>query len=224
MIYALIPARVGSKGVPNKNWKPLNGKSCVQRAVECAQAAGISHIWISTDHPRIRPKWASGVRWRIVGAPIHQATTTMVEVITDWERRARITEDDYVVLLQPSSPLRSVDLVDRCAKMLMQWSDGIEPVLSMEPVPIKWHAQYQYTRVPDVRPVVENGPPSVRQLLHQTVRPSGAVYAWKGKIWESWLYSPHVIIDDHPLSIDTPDDWDEAERQLIAIEGDRRGL
>ena len=42
MVYALIPARVGSKGVPNKNWKPLNGKSCVQRAVECAQAAGIT--------------------------------------------------------------------------------------------------------------------------------------------------------------------------------------
>jgi CMP-N,N'-diacetyllegionaminic acid synthase len=48
-VIALIPARSGSKGIPGKNFRQLGGKTLVQHAVDCARAAGIDRICVSTD-------------------------------------------------------------------------------------------------------------------------------------------------------------------------------
>ncbi|WP_029150374.1 acylneuraminate cytidylyltransferase [Microbacterium indicum] len=50
---AIIPARGGSKGVPRKNVLPVAGIPLVARAVRAALAAGIRHVYVSTDDPEI---------------------------------------------------------------------------------------------------------------------------------------------------------------------------
>uniref|UniRef100_UPI00249BA955 acylneuraminate cytidylyltransferase family protein n=1 Tax=Pseudomonas sp. PS02285 TaxID=2991441 RepID=UPI00249BA955 len=50
---AIIPARGGSKGVPRKNVLPVAGIPLVARAVRAALAAGIQHVYVSTDDSEI---------------------------------------------------------------------------------------------------------------------------------------------------------------------------
>ena len=53
-LVAIILARKGSKGVPNKNVKLLNGKPLISWTIESAiKSKSISKIVISTDDPKI---------------------------------------------------------------------------------------------------------------------------------------------------------------------------
>lgn len=54
-MIALIPARGGSKGLPNKNIKLLNGKPLIAYTIEAAlQAKEISRVIVSTDYENIK--------------------------------------------------------------------------------------------------------------------------------------------------------------------------
>src|SRR6187549_3789762 len=53
-VLGLITARGGSKGVPRKNLRPLNGKSLIQYAAESAQQARtLARVVLSTEDPEI---------------------------------------------------------------------------------------------------------------------------------------------------------------------------
>ena len=53
-MIAIIPARGGSKGLPGKNIKELNGKPLIAYTIECAlQSKYIDHVVVSTDDPKI---------------------------------------------------------------------------------------------------------------------------------------------------------------------------
>ncbi len=109
----IIPARGGSKGIPRKNIKPLGGRPLIHYSIDAARRAGADdrHIILSTDDEEIA---ATG---RLAGLPVDYmrpaelATDTAGsrEVIIDAMDYADRTGIDYdcVVLLQPTSPLRT---------------------------------------------------------------------------------------------------------------------
>lgn len=111
----IIPARGGSKGIPRKNIKPLGGVPLIGYSIAAARAAGApdSHIILSTDDDEIADTARSlglEVDYR---RPAQLATDTAGsrEVIIDamdWAD-ARGIAYDCVVLLQPTSPLRTPD-------------------------------------------------------------------------------------------------------------------
>ena len=47
--FAIIPARAGSKGIPNKNMKDLNGIPLIQYTINAVLASQIEEFIISTD-------------------------------------------------------------------------------------------------------------------------------------------------------------------------------
>lgn len=109
----IIPARGGSKGIPHKNIKPFCGVPLIWLSIDCARDLGADddHIIVSTDERRIA-KVASNS-----GLPVPYMRPTALggdnvgsrEVILDamdWADRKGI-EYDCVVLLQPTSPLRT---------------------------------------------------------------------------------------------------------------------
>lgn len=111
----IIPARGGSKGIPRKNIKLLGGRPLIAYSIDVARRAGAAedHIILSTDDDEI----ASVAR--SLGLPVPYmrpaalATDTAGsrEVILDamcWADRHGIVYD-CVVLLQPTSPLRTAD-------------------------------------------------------------------------------------------------------------------
>lgn len=118
----IIPARGGSKGIPRKNIKPLGGRPLIHYSIDVARAlADDDHIILSTDDDgiaRCARETGLSVDYR---RPALLATDTAGsrEVILDamdWAVN-RGVEFDNVVLLQPTSPLRTVDDVRRALEL-----------------------------------------------------------------------------------------------------------
>ncbi len=129
----IIPARGGSKGIPRKNIRFLAGKPLIHYSIEVArQLADDSHIILSTDDEEIAEVA------RLTGLPVpymrpaRLATDTAGsrEVILDAMDAADSMGVDYkcVVLLQPTSPLRTVDDVKRCLNL---YRNDIDMVVSV---------------------------------------------------------------------------------------------
>lgn len=131
----IIPARGGSKGIPGKNIKPLMDKPLICYSIDVARAlAPDSHIILSTDDAKIADvarQYGLPVEYQ---RPAELATDTAGsrEVILDamaWAD-AKGIEYDRVTLLQPTSPLRTVDDVVECEKC---YSPDIDMVVSVTP-------------------------------------------------------------------------------------------
>jgi N-acylneuraminate cytidylyltransferase len=130
-VYAFIPARGGSRGVPGKNLRPLGGKPLLAWAIEVAtQVARIDRIVVSTDDEDIaREAEAWGAEAEI--RPAHLATDTALVVdairhhIAEWARRGEPA--GIVVLLQPTSPFRTSSDIGSCLDALAG-PDGADSV------------------------------------------------------------------------------------------------
>lgn len=110
----VIPARGGSKGIPYKNITPLNGRPLIAYTIDVARAiAPDERIILSTDDDKIAECAASLGLPTNYRRPAELATDTAGsrEVILDAMRYAdsRAITYDCVILLQPTSPLRSVE-------------------------------------------------------------------------------------------------------------------
>ena len=129
----IIPARGGSKGIPRKNIKPLAGIPLIHYSINVArQLAPDSHILISTDDIEIaQVARQTGLDVPYM-RPAHLATDTSGsrEVILDAIEAATRMDIcfDKVVLLQPTSPLRTVNDVRRC---LALYSNDIDMVSNL---------------------------------------------------------------------------------------------
>jgi N-acylneuraminate cytidylyltransferase len=117
-VLAVIPARGGSKGVPRKNIRPLNGKPLIAWTIEEAKLSRyIDRLIISSeDHeiieiarqygceaPFTRPRDLSGDDTPGIAPVIHA-----IQELPGY---------DYLILLQPTSPLRRAEDIDRCIEL-----------------------------------------------------------------------------------------------------------
>ena len=113
MILGLIPARCGSKGVPGKNIKMINGKPLIVWTIEKAlQSKKIDKVIVSTDSEEIA-EISRNAGAIVLKRPVELATDTastqdvMVHALQSYSA-------DILVLLQPTSPYRSKGLIDEC--------------------------------------------------------------------------------------------------------------
>jgi CMP-N,N'-diacetyllegionaminic acid synthase len=111
-IIGLIPARGGSKGIPGKNMCVLAGKPLIAWTIETAlNSKACSRLIVSTDSQdikRIAQDWGADVPFI---RPDHLAndTATSISVVNhaiEFLRNEGTKESDYILLLQPTSPLR----------------------------------------------------------------------------------------------------------------------
>lgn len=129
----IIPARGGSKGIPRKNIKPLCGRPLIHYSIDVArELAPDSHIIVSTDDEEIRAvSEATGLPVPYVRpAELGGDKIGSREVILDameWALRQGI-DFDCVVLLQPTSPLRTVDDVKAALDLYTPRTDMVVTV------------------------------------------------------------------------------------------------
>lgn len=130
----LIPARGGSKGIPGKNIRPFCGRPLVCRAVDqalkCAEADDV--VFVSTDSEEIRNAAETcgiTVPW-LRSAELASDTASTADVITDTLRRfdARGKRFERIVLLQPTSPMRTTDDIRNA---LRAWRPDIDMAVSV---------------------------------------------------------------------------------------------
>ena len=111
---AFIPARGGSKGLPNKNIKNLLGKPLINYSIESAKKSNrIDHIAVSTDCDEIADiARKSGVE--ILHRPEAVSNDESKTIDTLNFHYEFLKDYDIIVILQPTSPLRPKDLIDEC--------------------------------------------------------------------------------------------------------------
>lgn len=123
-ILAIIPARGGSKGLPGKNIKELCGKPLIAWSIEHAQKSKyVDEIFISTDSQEIADVAEH------FGAPCPElrpaelardtAPSSEFIVYTLEKMKKEGKSFDYFILLEPTSPLRDVEDVDKSIEMLV---------------------------------------------------------------------------------------------------------
>lgn len=133
-ILAIIPARGGSKGIPGKNIKLLCGKPLIVYTIEAAlRSKYLDRIIVSTDDEEIsRISKKSGAE--VIERPAELAqdntpTYPLVEHVTKHFKKTEQYNPDAVILLQPTSPLRTTDDIDRAIELFL--SNKCESVISV---------------------------------------------------------------------------------------------
>lgn len=121
-VLAIIPARGGSKGLPGKHNRDLNGKPLIAWTIETAlQSAYLDRVILSSDcESIIRTARSYGCEVPYVRDPIlAQDETPMMDVIFDAIDRCPGYE--WTVLLQPTSPLRLVSDIDNALQQCVHY-------------------------------------------------------------------------------------------------------
>ena len=223
-VLGLIPARAGSKGVPGKNRREIGGMSLVERTFRVAQESEVlDRIVVSTDDyqvlanaqkmglevPFVRPVVLSG------------DSTPMIDVVN--HALAQLDLSGYrptaVMLLQPTSPLRTADHIRQAFGLL--W--GGDSVCSVVPLPLTLCPHY-VMKVDDQGHLVNFLPEGAaitrRQDVPQAYVRDGTIYLTKRSVLvekRSFYGSsciPMVLDPSESLSIDTEEDWTLAVQRL----------
>lgn len=134
-ILAVITARGGSKGIPGKNIKSFAGKPLIAHTIEVANKSKyLTRTIVSTDYDdiaEISKKYGGDVPF-MRPKEIAEDKSTSMEVVQHalkWLKENDNEEYDYLMVLQPTSPLRSVEDIDECIKKVVD--TGADSVMSM---------------------------------------------------------------------------------------------
>ncbi len=224
-LIAIVPVRGGSKGLPGKNLRLLSGVPLWSRAASQGLEAGADRVVITTDIPdQLDP---ADSRYEIVQRSEDLAgdDTPMAPVLVDALSRS-VVGPARIVLLQATSPLRSIDDIHAC--VALHATDKHDLVLSVtetDPGILKFGTMEgdAFRPVSDPAYCFSN-----RQSLPSVMRPNGAVYVFD----KDWFLANDgfvtekigavVMPPERSQDIDTESDFVKAERLLSAKEADRR--
>lgn len=113
-VIGIIPARGGSKGIIRKNLYPLCGKPLIDYTIEAACASYLDNYLISTDDPEIAKRCGAILR----PAELARDDTPMLPVIQH-AVRAYYGKVDAVMILQPTSPLRTAADINEALRLFV---------------------------------------------------------------------------------------------------------
>lgn len=212
----IIPARGGSKSIPGKNIKPLAGKPLIGYSIETALAlAPPDRVIVTTDSERIADVAREFGISRPHMRPAELATDTAGsrEVMLDAmaEARRRGVDFDVVVLLQPTSPLRTADDVRRT---LEAWSPDIDMAVTVCAAPCNpYYDCFETDADGFLRVSKGDGLLTRRQMAPPAWQFNGAVYAITPRsLVEKPLGAmkrrvPVEMSRERSVDLDTPFDW-----------------
>lgn len=201
----LIPARGGSMRLPRKNLLPLAGKPLLARTVEAARNARyLDRVVLSTDNLEIaaigREFGADVPFLRPVKLASDTASTVDVALHALRSLQAQGEHYDFVVILQPTSPLRSSADIDAAIELLLvKRADAVISVCETDHPP-EW-----CNPLPDDLSMASFFRPGIRrtrsQDLPRSYRLNGAVYVYNCR---RLLVSGSLEMDDNSYAYIMP--------------------
>lgn len=136
-VIAIIPARGGSKGLPGKNIRELCGKPLIAWTIEKARKSKyIDTVLVSTDSDEIAEiarQYGASVPFI---RPDELATDSassfdVVKHTLDYCQENEGKKFNFTVLMEPTSPLREDDDIDRMLEILVRRQDGFDSIVSI---------------------------------------------------------------------------------------------
>ena len=119
IILGIIPARWGSKRVPQKNIKLFRGKPLIYYTIEAAcKSRYLDDVFVSTDSEEIADI-SSKYGARVINRPSQfaQDHSPSVDVVI---HALTVEKADIIVLLQPTSPLRTTRDIDEAIELFLK--------------------------------------------------------------------------------------------------------
>jgi N-acylneuraminate cytidylyltransferase len=219
-VLAVIPARGGSKGLPGKNILPVRGRPLLAWTTDVALAArAIDRVVVSSDADAILAAARScGVQPLRRPAELATDTATTIEVVL--HALDACPGYDVVVVLQPTSPLRTAADIELALERLM--ASGAPACVSVCEAEQSPYWMYRLGADEKLIPVVDA---SVEATRRQELP---AVYVLNGAIYiadAAWLRAKrafvttdtvaHVMPAERSLDIDTARDFEYFEKTFI---------
>lgn len=187
-IIGIIPARGGSKGIPRKNIKLLNGIPLIVYTIKSAlNCKLLTDVVVTTDDEEIRKIAQEGgakapfLRPPELAKDNSLAIPTIKHALLEMEKIEN-KKYDYVVMLQPTAPLKTSEDIENALKLLIEkGADGIISVVDVD----NWHPMKMKKFVGDrlvdyEKPPMENPP---RQILPKVYMVNGAIYGTKRDVF-----------------------------------------
>jgi N-acylneuraminate cytidylyltransferase len=218
---AIIPARGGSKRIPGKNIKPFHGRPIIAYSITAALESGLfDRVVVSTDSEKIA-EVASGCGAEVPflrSAESADDTATMAQAIIDTlTALSNINQDfEHVCCLFATAPFVDDRLIKMAYKQLLDGDCDSIVVVQRNPNPIM-----RSLKIDDsghLRMVWENHLRSRSQDLDSTYHDAAQMYWSKTSslLQQGTFYSekasPLCIGELDAHDIDTPEDWEIAER------------
>lgn len=217
-ILAFIPARAGSKRIIGKNKKILNGKPLFQYSVDVAKKSKyIDDVIVSSDSIDIlnmahklkciknglRPEYLSNDTARIVDAILYEINHN------------ELNDYDAVILLQPTFPMRTVDMLDKAIELYFENESSLITVVRATEQPLM------------MRTIEDN---KLNKIISTSsdIRSQDfpTIYKIIGCIYINNLHTlnsstvlnenevPFIIDNKYDIDIDTMDDFNRAELEM----------
>ena len=224
-ILAVITARGGSKGIPQKNLCTILGKPLIAYTIEAAlQAKTLTRTIVSTDDKtiaQVSKQYGAEVPFL---RPQHLATDTATSIAVLQHAVTNLAnEEDYktdlIVCLQPTSPLRTPGDIDQAVNLCLQ--SGADSVVSLCQAK---HHPYWMKKIFDGRvyPLINEDEQNYtrRQDLPPVYQLNGALYVTRAKVLleENRLLGeytiPYIMPQERSIDIDTQTDLRTAESIL----------
>lgn len=186
-ILAIIPARGDSKGVPRKNIKPLKGKPLIAYSINTAlKSKLIDRVIVSTEDKRIAQiskKYGAEIpflRPKELATDKSPTIDTILHSIGWFENQKKYF--DVIILLEPTSPLRQTEDIDKCIKMLINIK-GAKAIVSIAKLE-SCHPEFNI--VLNKKGFIKklNNSTNFRTLRRQDLR---EVYFFDGTIYASYI-------------------------------------
>lgn len=186
-VFAVIPARGGSKSIPGKNIRPLKGKPLLAWSVDIAkQVTGIDRTLVSTDDAEIAAVGrAAGAE--IYTRPANLATdeALVIDALRDLLETLRAEGDapEWMILLEPTCPLRTAEDVLACMHLAAE--KHYDSVATFKTADLNPHRAW---RLIDGEPEVFIPgaiPWLPRQALPRAYQLNGAVYLFRTSVLEA---------------------------------------
>lgn len=134
---AIIPARGGSKRLPRKNVLDLSGKPLIAWSIEAGlKSKYIDKVVVSSDDDEIL-NISKEFEADIIKRPVHLSTDTSTTIDAIKHTIDNIEKYDYVILLQPTSPLRNEKHINEAIELLEEKkADAVVSVCEMDHSPL----------------------------------------------------------------------------------------
>jgi N-acylneuraminate cytidylyltransferase len=200
-VLAIVQARSGSKGLPNKNLLPLAGHPLIAYSIKAALATpSITRTIISTDSEKIADiaaQYGAEVPF-IRPAEFAQDLSTDLDVF-DHALRWFIEHENYrpdlVVQLRPTSPVRSVNHIEESIQRLWSTPEA-DSIRTITPSPITPYKMWVYDEAAStMKPLLNH--PTLPEFYNEPRQKLPPVYWHIGNLD---VIRPHVILEKKSMS------------------------
>ena len=208
-MIAIIPARGGSKGLPGKNIKPLNGKPLIAYTIEEAlKTKNITRVIVSTDDSEIAEvakKYGAEIPF-MRPKSLADDTAKSIDVYNYTIKRLEEEENseiNEVIILQPTSPLRTSQHIDEAIELYFTKKADSVVSYCQEEHPVFWHKYINEEG--KFEDIFEEDYLKNRQEIRPTYFPNGAIYILKKEMLSKGTYysdKSYAYIMDSQFSVD----------------------